>query len=51
MKRIKIYIDTHQWIFPVALRLSLVGNNHRLYTISIDFLCFRLIFCIDEDSY
>ena len=50
-KRIKFCIDTYSWILLPTIRLSLVGNNHRIYTISLDFLCFRLIFCVDEDSY
>ena len=51
MKRIKFYADTSNWVFPISLHLTCVGNDHRPYTFSIDFLCFRLIFCIDEDSY
>ena len=48
MKRLKLCIDRDSWIFPLAFRLTCCGNNHRPYTFSIDLLCFRLIFCIDE---
>ena len=51
MKRVKFFTDISQWIFPLSLHITCVGNNNRLYTISLDFLCFRLILCIDEDSY
>ena len=51
MNRIKFYTDLTEWVIPASIHLSLVGNNHRLYTVSIDILCFRLIFCIDDDSY
>ena len=51
MKRIKFYCDTSSWVFPLCLHLTCVGNRHRPYTFSIDFLCFRLIVCIDEDSF
>lgn len=51
MKRIKFAFTKDHWIFPIALHLTCVGNNNRPYTFSIDLLCFRLIFCIDEDSY
>ena len=51
MRRIKFDINLWYWTFPIAFRLTLVGNNKRPYTFSIDFLCFRLIICIDEDSY
>jgi len=51
MKRIKFYADTWEWVFPISIQLDLVGNNHRPYTFKIMFLCFTLVFCIDEDSY
>lgn len=51
MKRIKFNLDKSMWVFPLCVRLTCVGNNNRPYTLSIDFLCLRLIFCIDEDSY
>ena len=51
MKRIKFVADVGTWIFPISLHLTCVGNRNRPYTFSIDFLCFRLIVCIDEDSY
>lgn len=51
MKRIKFYTELHTWILIPTIRVSLVGNNHRLWSIGIKFLCFELIFCIDEDSY
>ena len=51
MKRLKIYKDTWNWVFPLALHLMLVGNRHRIYTISIDILCFRIILCVDKDSF
>lgn len=51
MNRIKFYTDISSWIFPLALHITCVGNNNRIYTISLDFLCFRLICCIDEDSF
>ena len=51
MKRIKFHTDISEWIFPIAIHLICVGNNNRPYTLSIDCLCFRLILCIDEDSF
>lgn len=51
MTRIKFLIDISNWIFPIAIHLTCVGNNNRPYTLSVDALCFRLIICIDEDSY
>ena len=50
-KRIKLHIDISDWVFPLALHYSCVGNRHRPYIFSIDVLCMRLIFCIDESSY
>lgn len=47
---IKFEIDLHQWVLPISVTLNLVGNNHRPYNIIISFLCFSLIFCIDEDA-
>lgn len=51
MKRLKFVVDTSEWIFPFCFKLICVGNNKRPYTFSLDFLCLRLIICIDEDSY
>lgn len=51
MNRIKFLADISDWIFPIAIHLTCVGNNNRPYTLSLDCLCFRLIICIDEDSY
>ena len=50
-KRIKLHIDIQNWVFPLALHYSCVGNRNRPYTFSIDILCLRLIFCIEESSY
>ena len=50
-RRIKLHIDIQDWVFPLALHYSCVGNRNRPYTFSIDILCMRLIFCIDESSY
>ena len=50
-KRLVLWMDNSRWIFPLSLNISCVGNNNRIYTISLDLLCFRLILCIDEDSY
>lgn len=47
---VKFKIDTYQWIFPISVIVNLVGNNHRVYSIIIGFLCFKLILCIDEDA-
>ena len=46
----KFEIDTYKWIFPLSIIVNLVGTNHRIYNIIIGFLCFRLVFCIDEDA-
>ena len=51
MKRIKLYTELHTWILIPTIRVSFVGNNHRLWSIGIKFLCFELIYCIDKDSY
>ncbi len=51
MNRIKFVFDKSIWVFPICLRLTCVGCDNRLYTVSIDVLCFRFILCIDEDSY
>ena len=51
MPRIKFYCDTSEWVFPLALHLSCVGNDNRPWSFSISCLCFSLVFCIDEDSY
>lgn len=51
MKRINFSINTWDWCFPISIRLVLCGNNHRLYCLTIDFLCFHLTIDIDEDSY
>lgn len=51
MKRIKFVIDRKIWVFPLAVRVTCVGNDNRAYTVSLDCLCFRLIACIDEDSF
>lgn len=50
-KRLRFWIDTSDWVFPVIFHLTCVGNDNRPYTFSLDLLCFRLIFCIDEESY
>lgn len=50
-KRLRFWINTGEWVFPVMFHLTCVGSNYRPYTFSLVFLCFRLIFCIDEDSY
>ena len=50
-KRVKLHIDTTRFIFPLSFCIDTVGNDNRPYTFSIWFLCCRLIFCIDEDSY
>ena len=50
-ERIWLLIDLSNWVFPLALHITCVGNNNRIYTISLDFLCFRIICCVDEDSY
>lgn len=42
-KNIVFNIDTSRWIFPFALQIDLVGNRNHLYLISLDVLCFRLI--------
>lgn len=44
------YIDIDDWVFPLSFRYTAVGNNHRPWTFKIEFLCFSLLFCIDEDS-
>ncbi len=51
MKRLKFNINISEWVLPVSFHLSCVGNNKRPYTLSLDFLCFRLILCIDEESF
>lgn len=51
MKRMRFNIDTYKWTFPISLELNLVGNNRRPYNLIISFLCFQVIFCIDEDCY
>ena len=51
MNRIKFVFDNSMWVFPICVRLTCVGCDNRPYTVSIDVLCFRFIFCIDEDSY
>ena len=47
---IKFDVDIQTWILPISLQINLVGNNHRPYSLMIRFLCFSLIFCIDEDA-
>lgn len=47
---IKFYCDIDDWYFPICFHYTAVGNNHRPWTFSIRFLCFELVFCIDEDS-
>lgn len=42
--------DTTNWYFPICFHYTTVGNNHRPWTFQINFLCFSLIICIDEDS-
>ena len=51
MNRIKFDTNISNWVFPLTLHITCVGNNNRIYTISLDFLCFRIICCVDEDSY
>lgn len=51
LRRILFKIDRSEWVFPLAFRLLCVGNNKRPYSFIIHFLCFELIFCIDDDSY
>lgn len=46
----KFDINMHQWTFPLSVIVNLVGNNHRIYNIIMGFLCFRIVFCIDEDA-
>lgn len=50
MKIIKFFTDMDKWVFPMSIELNLVGNNHRPYNVTINFLCFSLVFCIDEDA-
>ena len=50
-KRIFWHIDISDWVFPIAFNLTCCGNNNRPYNFMIKFLCFSLIYGIDEDSY
>lgn len=50
-KRLQFGIDTANWDFPLTLNVKCVGNNNRIWTISLYFLCFALVYCVDEDSY
>lgn len=45
-KNIVFNIDTSRWVVPFALHIDLVGNRNHLYLISLDVLCFRLIWDI-----
>lgn len=47
---IVFYVDIDEWVFPLSLHYTAVGNNHRPWTFKIEFLCFSLQFRIDEDS-
>lgn len=42
--------DIDNWVFPLCFRYTLVGHDHRPWTFRIEFLCFALTLCIDEDS-
>lgn len=47
---IKFFCDIDDWVFPLSFNYTMVGNNHRPWTFKIEFLCFAIVFCIDEDS-
>lgn len=47
---IQFYCDIDEWVFPLCFRYSTVGNRHRPWTFMVEFLCFSLVVCIDEDS-
>ena len=49
--RLCIFIDISDWVFPIALNLTCCGNNNRPYNFMIKFLCFSIIYGIDESSY
>ena len=42
--------DWSVWYFPICFKYDTVGNNHHPWTFEIGFLCFRLIFCLHEDT-
>lgn len=47
---IKFFCDIDDWVFPLCFHYTAVGNNHRPWTFKVEFLCFALVICIDEDS-
>ena len=47
---IHFYFDIDDWVFPLCFRYTMVGNRHRPWTFKVEFLCFALVICIDEDS-
>lgn len=42
--------DLSDWWFPLSIRYQAVGNRRRPYNLTIAFLCFSVVFCIDCDS-
>jgi hypothetical protein len=46
----KFECDITDWYFPVCLRYITVGNDRRPWNLQLNFLCFKFIICIDEDS-
>ena len=51
MRRAWFEIDRWKWTFPLTIELNLVGNNSRTYNIIVSFLCFHIVFPIDEDCF
>ena len=49
-EKVKFYLDTSHWVFPLSFCYDTVGNRHRPWMFKIGFLCFELIFWLDEDS-
>lgn len=42
--------DLGDWWFPLSIRYQAVGNRRRPYNLTIAFLCFKVVICIDCDS-
>lgn len=43
--------DLTTWVFPLSFTLNLCGNDYRPWNLMLNFLCFQLVICIDEDCY
>lgn len=49
-KRVQLEVDTYNWSLLPTIHAILYGNRHKLYLLSIMFLCFTLYIDICEDS-